>query len=249
MNLTARPHILVVDAGNSRIKWALHDGTRFVREGWSGIAGLQTLGDDWRGLPPPSAVAIASVAGEAVEQVLSDLCAIWTLQPLWVSGAAEQCGVVNRYADPAQLGPDRWSALIGAHALQAGPCLVVCLGTATTIDALTASGEFLGGVILPGIDLMHESLGAKAARLGAERGSFAAFPRATRDAITSGAIQSTCGAVERMRVQMLEAGTGEPIVVACGGSAATLAQYLGRKVQVQDKLILEGVLRIAETRA
>lgn len=247
--MTARPHILVVDAGNSRIKWALHDGTRFVRDGWSEIAGLQTLGDDWRGLPPPSAVAIASVAGDTVAQALSALCAIWTLKPLWVSGAAEQCGVINRYADPAQLGPDRWSALIGAHALQPGPCLVVCLGTATTIDALSGSGEFLGGVIVPGIDLMHESLGAKAARLDAERGSFAAFPRATRDAITTGAIQSTCGAVERMRAQMLEAGAGEPEIVACGGSATMLAQHLGRRVRVHDKLILEGVLRIAEMRA
>lgn len=224
----------------------MHDGTRFIHEGWRERADLDGLDDDWKKLPDPSAVAIASVAGESVAQALAALCARWSLQPLWIAGAAEQCGVVNRYADPAQLGPDRWSALIAAHALHPGACLVICTGTATTIDALTASGDFLGGVIVPGIDLMHEALAAKAARLGAVRGAFAAFPRATRDAITSGAIQATCGAVERMRTQMLEAAAGEPEILACGGSAALLAAHLGRPVRVREKLILEGVLRIAE---
>lgn len=244
--MTERHLILVVDAGNSRIKWALHDGTRFIREGWKQRADIDALDGDWKALPAPTRVAIASVAGETVAHSLAALCARWPLQPLWVSGVGAQCGVVNRYADPAQLGPDRWSALVAAHAQHAGPCLVVCMGTATTVDALTASGEFLGGIIVPGIDLMHESLAAKTARLGDGRGGYIAFPRGTRDAITSGAIQATCGAVERMRMQMLDAGTAEPEILACGGSAGTLAEHLGRRVQVQDKLILEGVLRIAE---
>lgn len=208
---------------------------------------MQTLSVDWDSLPVPSTVAIANVAGESVAQSLTALCACWSLQPLWVSSTAAQCGVVNRYADPEQLGPDRWSALVAAHALHQGPSLVVCLGSATTINALTASGEFLGGVIIPGIDLMHDSLAAKAARLGAERGEFAAFPRVTPDAISTGAIQATCGAVERMRLQMLAADTGEPAILACGGSAALLSAHLGRPVQVRDKLILEGLLRIAES--
>jgi type III pantothenate kinase len=244
--LTDRFLTLVVDAGNTRIKWALHDGDRFIRDGWRDRDAIDALGDDWRELPAPAAVAIASVAGESVAQALAALCGRWPLQPLWVTGAARQCGVVNGYDDPAQLGPDRWSALVAAHASQPGACLVICMGTATTIDALTASGEFLGGVIVPGIDLMHEALAARAARLDAERGAFVAFPRLTRDAITSGAIQATCGAVERMRLQMIKDGAGAPQIIACGGSAALLARHLGQAVEVRDKLILEGVLRISE---
>jgi type III pantothenate kinase len=245
-NLTEASFTLVIDAGNTRIKWALHDGARFVQEGWRERNAIDALGRDWQDLPAPAAVAIASVAGETVARALSALCARWPLQPLWVAGVARQCGVANGYADPAQLGADRWSAMVAAHALHPGACLVICMGTATTIDALTASGEFLGGVIVPGIDLMHEALAAKAARLGAERGAFSVFPRATRDAITSGAIQATCGAVERMRRGMIEAGAADPQILACGGSASLLAGHLGRPVQVHDKLILEGLVRISE---
>ena len=110
------------------------------------------------------------------------------------------------------------SALIGARRLSSDACVVVNAGTAMTVDALTAKGEFIGGIIVPGFDLMHEALAANTARLSSQRGDFSAFPRNTRDAITSGAIQASCGAVERMRGAMLaahgeRAPTGEKVAV------------------------------------
>jgi type III pantothenate kinase len=237
--------ILAVDAGNSRVKWALHDGRSFAREGWAMHADLDALDAQWSSLPAPSTIVIANVAGDGVGRRLRKSSERWKTSPRWVSSARSQAGVTNRYDEPSQLGIDRWAALIGARRFSSDPCVVVNAGTAMTVDALTAEGEFIGGIIVPGFDLMHESLAAHTARLSAERGNFTSFPRATRDAITSGAIQALCGAVERMRDAMLAAGNREPVLIFSGGAGELVAQHMGRPVRIVDKLVLEGLVQIA----
>lgn len=237
--------ILAVDAGNSRVKWAMHDGRSFVRDGWAAHADLEELGRAWSSLPAPTQIVVANVAGDAMHARLEGLFAHWPVAAHWVVAARTQCGVTSRYDEPAQLGPDRWAALIGARALCAGPCLVVGSGTAMTVDAMDASGIFLGGIIVPGFELMHEALARNTARLSAERGAFSAFPRSTRDAITSGAIQALGGAVERMRDEMIAAGHGEPTLLLAGGAAGFVAQRLVFPQRTVDKLVLEGLVRIA----
>lgn len=237
--------ILAVDAGNSRVKWAMHDGRDFVRDGWVAHAELEALGRAWSSLPAPARIVVANVAGDAVRARLDRLFSHWSVPVQWVVATRSQCGVISGYDDPAQLGPDRWAALIGARALCAGPCLVVGSGTAMTVDAMDASGAFLGGIIVPGFDLMHEALARNTARLSAERGVFTAFPSNTRDAITSGAIQALGGAVERMRDEMIAAGQGEPTLLFAGGAAGLVAQRLAFPQRTVDKLVLEGLVRIA----
>lgn len=237
--------ILAVDAGNSRVKWALHDGRHFVRDGRVAYADLEALDAQWSSLPAPSSVVIANVAGDEVGQRLRTFTARWQAAPRWVISVRSQAGVTNRYDEPSQLGVDRWAALIGARRFCSDACVVVNAGTATTIDALDAKGEFIGGIIVPGFDLMHESLAANTARLSAERGKFAPFPRTTSDAITSGAIQALCGAVERMRDAMLAAGHREPELIFSGGAGELVAPHMGRPVRVVDKLVLEGLVQIA----
>ncbi|MGQ0578501.1 MAG: type III pantothenate kinase [Betaproteobacteria bacterium] len=238
--------ILAVDAGNSRIKWALHEHDAFAHEGSVALADLRRLERDWAPLPAADAIVVANVAGEAVRADLQKLFARWKAEPRWVAASGAQCGVVSRYDDPSQLGADRWAALIGARWLVSGCCLVVNAGTAMTVDALSAQGEFIGGIIVPGFDLMHEALASNTAGLSSERGSFAPFPRSTRDAITSGAIQALCGAVERVRAAMVADGYGEPTLLVGGGAAEMVAQRLGRPVRIADKLVLEGLVRIAQ---
>jgi len=165
--------------------------------------------------------------------------------PKWASSMRAQAGVFNHYDDPSQLGVDRWAALIGARRYSPGPCVVVNAGTATTIDALAAQGEFLGGIIVPGFDLMHEALAGNTAQLSAQHGHFTAFPRMTRDAITTGAIQALCGAVERMRNAMLLAGHGEPALIFSGGAGELVAHHMDRPVRIVDKLVLEGLVQMA----
>ena len=237
--------ILAVDAGNSRVKWALHDGRSFVREGWVAHADFDALDAQWSSLPAPSSIVIANVAGDETGQRLRKCLERWPIAPRWASSARSQAGVTNCYDEPSQLGVDRWAALIGARAHSSDPCIVVNAGTAMTVDALGAQGEFIGGIIVPGFNLMHESLAANTARLSAERGNFTPFPRATRDAITSGAIQALCGAIERMRDAMLAAGHREPVMIFSGGAGELVARHLGRPVRIVDKLVLEGLVRIA----
>jgi type III pantothenate kinase len=237
--------ILAVDAGNSRLKWALHDGERFTVADSLPVAALDPLAAAWQSLESPARIVVANVAGKPVQKILEDLFKRWGATPVWVAGRREQCGVKSLYQDPAQLGPDRWAALIGARHLCKGACLVVNAGTAMTVDALTANGEFPGGLIVPGFDLMHHALESNTARLSAARGSFAAFPRNSADAITSGAIDALCGAVERVRARMVKQGYGEPEILLGGGTAVLLAEHLGRPAQPVERLVLEGLVRIA----
>jgi type III pantothenate kinase len=241
--------ILVADAGNSRVKWALHDGRAFTQEAWVALERLQDLAAAWSGLPPPGAIAIANVAGPGVRETLGRLMGAWGVEPIWVEGARSQCGVTSLYEDPAQLGPDRWAALIGARRRVRQTCLVVNSGTAMTVDAMSAAGEFLGGLIVPGFDLMHRSLGEHTARLAADRGKFTVFPRNSADAITSGAVQSLCGAIERMARAIEQAGHGNPSVLLTGGAAAAVREPLGLAVTYVERLVLEGLVCIAKEAA
>ena len=239
--------ILAVDAGNSRVKWALHEDAGFSSEGAFATEEVQRSEMHWSELDAPDLVMIANVAGDAVGDGLRRGCAHWGLSPVFVTGKAQQCGVTNSYDNPEQLGPDRWSALIAAHALVQGNCLVMCMGTATTIDALTGSGMFLGGLILPGLDMMHSALASKTARLGPERGEVVAFPHSTRDAITTGAARATCGAIEQMCGEMREHGFDDVSIVATGGTAQVFASLCKCPISLHDRLVLQGLVCIGET--
>jgi len=241
--------ILAVDAGNSRVKWALHQGAGFISEGAFATTDTQVIDAQWGLLDRPDLVMVANVAGDVVETCFRRSCERWHLSPVLVSGKAQQCGVTNAYDDPEQLGPDRWAALIAAHTLIPGDCLVMCMGTATTIDALTGRGAFLGGLILPGLDMMHSVLASKTARLGPERGQVVSFPHSTRDAITTGAVRATCGAIGHMREEMQQLGYGDVTVVATGGAAPAFAPLCGSPISVYDRLVLQGLVRIGETMA
>lgn len=237
--------ILVVDAGNSRVKWGLHDGQVWVRQDVVDNSDIARLAHDWEELAPPQNIVICNVAGPEIKIALAALLQRWQAAPRWVGAQARQCGVTNGYAAPAQLGPDRWAALIGAHHLVNGACLVVNAGTAVTVDALTKEGVFLGGLILPGLDLMQAALARGTASVRAEKGRLEKFPANTADAVYSGALQAVAGAVERMVRELNQAGNEECALVLSGGSAGELLPLLNRRVTLADNLVLEGLVMIA----
>jgi type III pantothenate kinase len=184
---------------------------------------------------------ISNVAGDGAHQLLINWTSIFDAEPLWLKGEAERCGVKSLYERPEQLGPDRWAALIAARALHPGPCLVVNAGTATTADVLSAAGEFLGGLILPGVDLMRFVLHEHTGRLPLQEGRFVQTPRNTVDAIETGCRHAQAGAVERMfRV----AGAGAQCLVS-GGAGKALVEQLGVPGRYVENLVLEGLARIA----
>jgi type III pantothenate kinase len=135
--------------------------------------------------------------------------------------------------------------LIGAWHLFHRSCAVVNLGTTLTVDALSEEGVFLGGVIVPGPDLMRTALAQHTAQLRMEEGAFHYFPDTTADAITSGAVNALAGSVERMVRFMEETGRCTPLIVLSGGGAALIASQLNAASEVVDNLVLEGLRRIA----
>ncbi len=237
--------VLAIDAGNSRIKWGLHDGEGWLAQSWVSTAEAEQLAAAWKDLPQPDVVVVSNVAGGAVAQQLVTAVGRFKQGPRFVRSQAQQCGVRSCYEDPAQLGSDRWAALVGAWHLYQGPSVVVNAGTMMTADALSRDGVFLGGVIVAGVDLMREALARATAGLRVEDGRYTFFPASTADAIMSGAINALAGTIERMQRFMRERGEGDPLVVLSGGAAAAVEFALNARVEVVDNLVLEGLVRIA----
>ena len=233
--------ILAVDSGNTRIKWGLHDAGGWIATGAVSRQETVRLNDTWKSLPPPSKIVIANVAGALIRSEIQVLTSRWRVTTEWVVARPQQCGVANGYEQPAQLGCDRWAALIGARQLNRGAAIVIMAGTAITIDALTADGEFLGGLILPGFDMMVDALSSKTAGIRVERGEFQVFPTSTRNAVWSAAIQATIGAVGRMYAALVERSEAAPVVLLSGGAAEVVQPWLEGTVARVDNLVLEGL--------
>ena len=246
--------ILAIDAGNSRVKWGWRDG-----KAWSSIANVSLIefaasSDHINPFSAthenPSRILIANVAGDGAQQLIVNWTSIFDVLPEWVRGAAELCGVRNRYEYPELLGPDRWAGLIAARALEQGrDCLVVNAGTCTTADMLTADGEFAGGVILPGIDLMRFVLHEHTGRLPLQAGNYTPTPRNTLDAIETGCRHAQAGAVERMYRIMSEKAGGKGQILVSGGGGPALIERLqvegtGLPCRYVENLVLEGLARI-----
>ena len=167
--------ILAVDAGNSRIKWGLREDQEWLALGATDHTGIDSLTENWRNIPAPHKVIVSNVAGEKAHADLQKIFSIWSAHCKWVSAKSTECGVSNGYEDPAQLGSDRWAALIAAWDLRHAACLVVNAGTAMTVDGLNDKGEFLGGVIVPGFRAMRQVLAQSTATI-----SLCHLPQGTR---------------------------------------------------------------------
>ena len=233
--------ILCLDAGNTRLKCGLFDGKRWRMQGALDYEAFDDLVAELSEVP--KRIVACNVAGEAVRQRIEVLAARLGCPLDWLTSSASACGVSNAYDTPAQLGADRWAALIGARSLHAGPAVVVMAGTATTVDALDAEGRFLGGLILPGLALMRTALARNTAGLPHAAGHYRSLPTNTDDAIVSGAIHATLGAIERMCATLGE----DALCLLSGGAAGELAPHLERPLRQVDNLVLEGLTCFSRT--
>lgn len=258
---------LLIDAGNSRIKWAL------VRADGSQIAGgaLAHGGDDqpdWSNLPRPGGAWLSNVAGEGVAQRIAALLdAHWPRLPLTtIRACAQQCGVTNGYTVPQTLGSDRWAGMIGAHAAFPGEHLLIAtFGTATTLEALRADGCFVGGLIAPGWTLMMRSLGEHTAQLptldanaarglldgsspdAERRGPF--FATDTPRSLSAGCTLAQAGLIERMWRDLQDEWQVPVRLVVSGGAVDEVASALKVPHTRHDSLVLSGLALIAAERA
>jgi type III pantothenate kinase len=249
---------LAIDVGNTRLKWAQYSspqpGAALLRHGAVFLETIDDLAEtEWKALKAPASVLGCVVAGDGVKRRVEEQLELWDVEPRWVVSTAAACGVVNGYDHPSRLGVDRWVALIGArhHVLARGPerpILVVMVGTAVTVDALDASGRFLGGLILPGFGLMLRALEMGTAGLKAPTGEAVDFPTNTSDALMSGGSDAIAGAVERMHRKLLLRTGAEPALVMTGGAAVKLAPITALKFETVETLIFEGLLQLQSHR-
>lgn len=229
--------ILCLDAGNTRLKYGLFDGGNWRCRG---ALDHDALDDLISGLPgQPTRIIACNVAGETVRQRIEALAASHTLPLDWLTSSATACGIRNGYDTPRQLGADRWAALIGARSQHAGACVIVMAGTATTIDAMDQTGLFRGGLILPGLALMRSALARNTADLPQAAGRYRVQPTNTDDAIVSGAIHATLGAIERMHDTLAD----NALCLLSGGAAAELLPHIRLPHRRVDNLVLEGLAR------
>jgi len=249
---------LLIDIGNTFFKWGIYSSPQHdadtahsrVREyGRVLLDEIPMVMGDWRRLPRPDRIVIASVAGTRVVNPVLRALEVWPDAPVahWISSRAQQCGITNGYLNPAALGCDRWAAMIGARAMigeRAG--LVVVCGTATTLDMLTTDGRFLGGGIMPGLGLMQRALHQNTATLPDAAGDYVDFPRQTVDAIATGCAHAQAGAVERVFAQH-QRNFPDMRCILSGGAARSLGPRLSIEFTYVENLVLEGLYRIAIT--
>lgn len=250
------PYNLLVDVGNTFVKWGRYRDTpqapaikSCLDYGHALLDEMGSLAFILRRFPAPRHIVISNVAGTRMRSLLLRVLEIWNdaPAPYWLIPREEQCGVKNGYRNPAQLGSDRWAALIGARAIVGGKStVVVSCGTATTIDLLTADGRFAGGVILPGVGLMVRALHQNTASLPDADGEYVENPLQTVDAIVTGCQHAQAGAIERVFHLHSAKHPGLHCLLS-GGAGGAIAQRLTIPFQHRDNLVLEGLHRISQT--
>lgn len=250
--------ILLLDVGNTRIKWASVRNGRWLQSGHVAMNKAAYLAEQWQGLPRPSQIVGCYVAGETVVHHLEMLAkASFSLPISWLQVTSNCCGVTNGYKNigkPGEyvstLGADRWASLIAVHHRYPGHHIVVNVGTAMTVDALTANGEFLGGMIVPGVRLMQLALNTNTARLPYANGQYEPFPKTTTDAIYTGILSALSSTIETMAKRLAEHYLISEIrCVISGGDAKLVSPYLSYPYQLVDELVLCGLTIIAQSGA
>lgn len=241
--------LLVIDAGNTRVKWAQvgQDGRLFAQQ----AAVYDKLEESAlkEAIALVDKVVISNVAGAAVEKQLQAMIP-QDKTTVFAAPQAEACGVVNLYQQLDTLGMDRWASVIAAWHMNHQPSVVINAGTAITVDVITRDnrtrqGTYLGGSIMPGLQLMYRALADNTAALPADvKGEYAAFPNNTVDAIESGCINAIVGGVV-LQLKLLEKQSAFlPKVVISGGDAVKIAEALNpqlKRVKIVDNLVLHGL--------
>lgn len=250
--------VLIIDVGNTRIKWGVFDDAGELKAHGSVTTNALDSLEPSPAWASCERVVISNVAGSAVYQALDRL--LIGKQLHYAQSSAAACGVRNEYRDPKQLGSDRWACLVAAWHHYHEPCVVVSAGTAVTIDALgrdgeTGGGVFLGGYILPGFQLMQQSIVDKARGVKTGEGSPQVFPRTTADALHNGSLAAITGAIQVLINRLKQKENALPKIVIAGGDAEIIYEFLAQddalvnRLAIADNLVLQGLLILeSETR-
>jgi type III pantothenate kinase len=245
--------LLLIDIGNTRIKWArfergaLQPQSAAAHATWTAQTLVETI---LQAAEVADRVLVSNVGGPRIaDAVRTAVSQTWKIEPEFVASSAAAGGVRNAYPQPANLGVDRWLAVIGAHALERGAVCVVSAGTALTIDGVDADGRHLGGLIVPGPDLMISSLLRNTSEIAqrAQQGSTSdgLFADNTLGAIRQGAEHALGALVERAFEAMRRELEQTPKLLLTGGASNRLEKSIGLPYRVVADLVLQGLAVIA----
>jgi len=242
---------LLIDAGNTRLKWAVADRREILRSGTVRYEKIREKGFTTLASRLPrrvEAAMISNVAGVSFGTRLAGFLGIHCgVQPHFVIPSRSAHGITNGYRRPRQLGADRWAAMIGARAETKSALCIVDAGTAITIDALDRDGRHLGGQILPGLRLMADSLKRQTNGIRdltirpVDTGTgMKLFATTTERAIPAGSLNAICGAIERS-VRIMRQDGLRPKLVITGGGAPRIISELGMPSVHRPHLVLQGL--------
>ncbi len=248
---------LLVDIGNTRIKWALLRGRKPV--------GAQALahGGDARAVAAfmrraprgVERIVAVCVAGARFERALTQAArGRFDPAPEFVQSARSACGVINGYREVWRLGADRWMAAIGAFQLARGrDALAVSVGTALTVDLVTAAGRHRGGAIIPGPITMVESLlagthGIRRRAQGARPSARRLFAADTASALAGGARFAAAAFIDRAVSEASRELGSQPLLLLSGGAATALRPLLEHRARIVPDLVLRGLAACAAGR-
>jgi type III pantothenate kinase len=240
--------MLLIDLGNTRIKWAYREGETLSTEGFILNTDFNQLLQQLSALPHrPEIIHGCTVGAPELAHQLDIFCqSQWQRAIQWLQVSREALGIHNGYRYLEQQGPDRWAAVLGARSLFPDKALLIAsAGTALTVDALTEDNEFLGGMILPGLRLMKSALAQQTERLTISDGAFHDFPRCTTDAIQTGCLSALAGSIMAMHARLALRGD-TPLCILSGGDAAAIAPLLtAYQPIIAEQLVLHGLAALA----
>lgn len=245
------PPAVLIDVGNTRVKWGISERGEIIRSGNVTHEKLKSSG--FRSITSRiprsvSTVLVCNVAGPGFGARLAGIMGVHCNTEVHFARAERAAyGVTNGYRQPRRLGVDRWVALVGARAEFSTALCVVDAGTAITIDALDRQGMHLGGQIIPGVGLMSSALDAETSDIKVAKGrsrspdaGLDAFARTTRDAINNGAYAAISGAIDRA-VKTLRGAGFRPKIVLTGGDASRILTMLDGRGTHRPNLVLQGL--------
>ena len=248
--------ILLLDMGNTRLKWARLKGETFLPGSellHAGQLDADTLTQISLDDDVPDYVMATCVAGKKCELLLRQ----WVQQQFQrdveiVMAVQQEQGVINSYAEPEQLGSDRWAAMIAAHQEWQGNLCVIDAGTALTLDLVLADGRHLGGYILPGLGMMqHCLLEGTEIPISADSvipPSNTQVGDSTIRCISNGALQAACGLIERTILSFKKQNQQTVYCILTGSDSQYLADNLTIACDIEPNLVLRGLGYIARSR-